>query len=230
MTIHETMLSTFAEICAELAVRDNYTGAAVMSLTEQVCWENLFHEICDRAEPVYAFDANGLLSAALKYRGRKLFDSNATLLWREPTHSEEDDELDTTRYLEMWMLEDMTLAVTSCFQVDYKDNSVPNCQQHCCAPRSNGSGHILPKERDHSFGHCISCQPNGAADVRSVDSRRTTRHLSFLQIHLIPAPASSWHRGFSYKGGNSWQPHGSCPYTLARDVLPEPQSPQLSTM
>ena len=110
---------------------------------------------------------------------------------------------------------------------DPKGNSVPNCQQHCCAPRSNGSGHILPKERDHSFGHCISCQPNGAADVRSVDSRRTTRHLSFLQIHLIPAPASSWHRGFSYKGGNSWQPHGSCPYTLARDVLPEPQSPQL---
>ena len=80
------------------------------------------------------------------------------------------------------------------------NNSVPNCQQHCCAPRSNGSGHILPKERDHSFGHCISCQPNGAADVRSVDSRRTTRHLSFLQIHLIPAPVSSWHRGFSYKG------------------------------
>ena len=35
MTIHETMLSTFAEICAELAVRGSYTGAAVMSLTEQ---------------------------------------------------------------------------------------------------------------------------------------------------------------------------------------------------
>ena len=65
-----------------------------MSLTEQVCWENLFHEIRDRAEPVYAFDANGLLSAALKYRGRKLFDRNATLLWREPTYAEEDDELE----------------------------------------------------------------------------------------------------------------------------------------
>ena len=90
MTIHETMLSTFAEICAELAVRGGYTGVAVASLTEQVCWENLFHKIRDRAEPVYAFDANGLLSGALKYRGRKLFDSNATLLWREPTHSEED--------------------------------------------------------------------------------------------------------------------------------------------
>ena len=119
MTIHETMLSTLAEICAELAARGGYTGAAVASLTEQVCWENLFHEIRDRAEPVYAFDANGLLSAALKYRGRKLFDSNATLLWRELTHAEEDDGLDTTRYLEMWLLEDMTLAVTSCFQVDY---------------------------------------------------------------------------------------------------------------
>ena len=113
MTIHETMLSTFTEICAELAIRGGYTGAAVVSLTEQVCWENLFHEIRDRAEPVYAFDANGLLSAALKYCGRKLFDCNATLLWREPTHSEEDDGLDTTRYLEIWLLEDMTLAVTS---------------------------------------------------------------------------------------------------------------------
>ena len=119
MTIHETMLSTFADICAELAVRGGYTGAAVASLTEQVCLENLFHEIRDRAEPVYAFDANGLLPDALKYRGHKLFDCNATLLWREPIHSEEDDELDTTRYLEMWLLEDMTLAVTSCFQVDY---------------------------------------------------------------------------------------------------------------
>ena len=95
-----------------------------MSLTEQVCWENLFHEIRDRAEPVYAFDANGLLSAALKYRGRKLFDRNATLLWREPTHSEEDDELDTTRYLEMWLLEDMTLAVTSCFQVEQTEGAL----------------------------------------------------------------------------------------------------------
>lgn len=38
--------------------------------------------------------------------------------------------------------------------------------KHCCASRSNGSGHILPKERDHSFGYCISCQPDGVADVR----------------------------------------------------------------
>ena len=65
MTIHETMLSTFAEICAELAARGGYTGAAVASLTEQVCWENLFHKIRDRAEPVYVFDANGLLPDAL---------------------------------------------------------------------------------------------------------------------------------------------------------------------
>ena len=123
MTIHETMLSTFAEICAELAVRGSYTGAAVASLTEQVCWENLFHEIRDRAEPVYAFDTNGLLSDALKYRGQKLFDCNATLLWREPTHAEEDDELDTTRYLEMWLLEDMSVAVVSCVQIVFCDGN-----------------------------------------------------------------------------------------------------------
>lgn len=65
MTIHETMLSTFAEICAELAVRGSYTGAAVASLTEQVCWENLFHEIRDRAEPVYRENAKHLAVQAI---------------------------------------------------------------------------------------------------------------------------------------------------------------------
>ena len=122
MTNLETMLFTFAEICTDLAVRGGYTDAVVVSLTEEVNWENLFHAIRDWAEPVFSFSADGILCAALKYRGRKLFDRNATLLWREPTHSDEGDELDTTRYLEMWLLEDMTLAITSCFQADYNSD------------------------------------------------------------------------------------------------------------
>ena len=36
--------------------------------------------------------------------------------------------------------------------------------------------------------------------VTSDERIAATRHLAFLQIHLIPAPVSSWHRGFSYKG------------------------------
>ena len=119
MTNLEIMLFTFAEICTDLAVRGGYTDAVAVTLTEDVNWKELFHAIRDRAEPVFAFHADGLLCAALKYRSRKLFDRNATLLWREPTHSDEGDELDTTRYLEMWLLEDMTLAITSCFQADY---------------------------------------------------------------------------------------------------------------
>ena len=120
MTNLETMLFTFAEICTDLAVRGGYTDAVAVTLTEDVNLKDLFHAIRDRAEPVFSFHADGLLCAALKYRSGKLFDRNATLLWREATHSEEDNELDTTRYLEMWLLEDMTLAVTSCFQVDYE--------------------------------------------------------------------------------------------------------------
>lgn len=64
-------------------------------------------------------------------------------------------------------------------------NSVPNCQQHCCAPRSNGFGHALSKERDHSFGHCISCQPNGVADVRGEDSGHPSEFFPFLKGNLI---------------------------------------------
>lgn len=69
--------------------------------------------------------------------------------------------------------------------INEERNSVPNCQQHCCASRSNGSGHILPKERDHSFGYCISCQPDGVADVRGEDSGHPSEFFPFLKGNLI---------------------------------------------
>lgn len=64
----------------------------------------------------------------------------------------------------------------------------PNRQQHNRASWSNGPGYILPKERIDSSDYCVSRQSDGPAYVRGMDSQRTSRHLSFPKIHLIPAP------------------------------------------
>lgn len=42
-----------------------------------------------------------------------------------------------------------------------------------------------PKERDHSFGYCISCQPDGVADVRGEDSGHPSEFFPFLKGNLI---------------------------------------------
>ena len=122
--------------------------------------------------------------------------------------------------------------VHPCLRGDYLLLGIafPNRQQYHCASWSAGFGYILPKERNYSFGHCFSRQPDGPANACGRDSQRTSKHLPFLQIHLIPAPVSLRHRGFSCKEDISWQPHGSCLCTLAKGELPEPLSLQLSTM
>ena len=72
---------------------------------------------------MYAFSTDGERSMTLKYRSRKLFDRNATLLWREPVLCADDTELASSRYLELWLLEDMSVAVVSCVQIVYGDGN-----------------------------------------------------------------------------------------------------------
>ena len=62
-------------------------------------------------------------SMTLKYRSRKLFDREAMLLWREPVVCVDDTEVASSRYLELWLLEDMSVAVVSCVQIVYGDGN-----------------------------------------------------------------------------------------------------------
>ena len=50
-----------------------------------------------------------------------MFPGNATLIWTEQTYHANDDILSATRYLELWVKDDMTLAVVSCFRTVFDD-------------------------------------------------------------------------------------------------------------
>lgn len=120
MNTIEKLTNTIRNVCIELGIRGEYSPEIICHLVRNIQFPALYDAIRDNAEPVYAYTTNGERPLVLKYRSRKLFDRNATLLWREPTVCADDTDLATSRYLELWLLEDMSIAVVACVQIIYE--------------------------------------------------------------------------------------------------------------
>lgn len=117
MTTIEKLIASIINICADLGIRGKYEPEEMASLVCEIQFTALYDALRDRAEPVYAYSTGGERPTTLKYRSRKLFDCDATLLWREPVLCVDDQEIASSRYLELWLLEDMRIAVVSCVQI-----------------------------------------------------------------------------------------------------------------
>ena len=123
MTTIDKLIDSIANICIDLGLRGEYSPEEIADLVCDIEFAHMYDALRDRAETVYAYSTDGDRSMTLKYRSRKLFDRNATLLWREPVLCADDTELASSRYLELWLLEDMSVAVVSCVQIVYGDGN-----------------------------------------------------------------------------------------------------------
>lgn len=116
MTNIENMMGAVTDFCFTTGIRDGYDKEEILDLICELPIADLYDALCDRAEPVYAYSADSDSPVPLMYRSKRLFSTNATLLWREPTLRVGDTDLLTSRFVELWLLDDMTLAVASCIQ------------------------------------------------------------------------------------------------------------------
>lgn len=92
----------------------------IVSTLQDVNFYSLYQTLCREAMPVYAFRAYGEKEPLLHYRGEKLFPCNAINLYRLPDFIAENDGMATVHFMEVWLREDLTLTITSCFHVDNK--------------------------------------------------------------------------------------------------------------
>ena len=122
-TTIEKMIDSIAAVCINLGLRGGYTPEEIADLVCDIEFAHMYDALRDRAETVYAYSTDGDRSMTLKYRSRKLFDREAMLLWREPVVCVDDTEVASSRYLELWLLEDMSVAVVSCVQIVYGDGN-----------------------------------------------------------------------------------------------------------
>lgn len=116
-TTIEKMIDSIAAVCIDLGLRGGYTPEEITDLVCDIAFAHMYDALRDRAETVYAYSTDGDRSMTLKYRSRKLFDREAMLLWREPVVCVDETEVASSRYLELWLLEDMSVAVVSCVQI-----------------------------------------------------------------------------------------------------------------
>lgn len=122
-TTIEKMIDSIAAVCIDLGLRGGYTPEEITDLVCDIAFAHMYDVLRDRAETVYAYSTDGDRSMTLKYRSRKLFDREAMLLWREPVVCVDETEVASSRYLELWLLEDMSVAVVSCVQIVFCDGN-----------------------------------------------------------------------------------------------------------
>lgn len=73
----------------------------------------------NNARTVYAYTTQGTQEKSFNYRGPELFGQKATLLYEEDDQSTMEIAV-TTRTLELWLLEDMSLVCVACVRVEYE--------------------------------------------------------------------------------------------------------------
>lgn len=107
-----------------LTVIASYYGipkSEIVATLREVNFYTLYQTLCREASPVYAFRSHGENSRLLRYSGEKIFPCNAINLYRLPDFIAEDEEMATVHFMEVWLREDLILAITTCFHVDHKE-------------------------------------------------------------------------------------------------------------
>ncbi len=85
---------------------------------ECVDFDCLYQTLCRLSAKVYEYQAGMESEQIVQYRGERLFPCEAIQIYKKPNLSVNVEELDMTHSTEVWLLEDLTLAVTSCFTVE----------------------------------------------------------------------------------------------------------------
>ena len=109
-----------AEITSLFHARmDGQTPEEIRQLLGGIDFHALTQAVRDKARTVYAYTAQGQHEKSFNYRGEELFHQRATRLYVEDDQSTAEIAV-TTRTLELWLLEDMSLVAVACIAVDYE--------------------------------------------------------------------------------------------------------------
>lgn len=121
MNTIEKLTETIISVCGELGFRAGYGPEETAILISDFRFSALYDALHSQERPLYSYIATDEGAMTLKYRSAMLFPGNASLLWKKPTLYIEGLGWETTRYLELWILEDGSLAAVSCVQTVYDD-------------------------------------------------------------------------------------------------------------
>lgn len=98
---------------------DGYTMQEAEEHLDKLDFSALLQAARNNVRTVYAYTTQGTQEKSFNYRGPELFGQKATLLYEEDDQSTMEIAV-TTRTLELWLLEDMSLVCVACVRVEYE--------------------------------------------------------------------------------------------------------------
>ena len=101
------------------AADDEHDEDEMLDLLDGIDWKALYQALLLQGRRVYEFIAGGEASSRMNYRSRDLFGQRAVCLDEDiqfPQNTAEDNQVNTYSY-ELWLLEDFSLVVTSCYRM-----------------------------------------------------------------------------------------------------------------
>ena len=109
-----------ASFMTEIAAHYGIPKSEVVAALREINFYCLYQTLCREAIPVFTFRACGDKEGQQPFSGEKLFPCCAINLYRISDYGTENEYLANVHFMEVWLREDLTLAVTSCFHVDNK--------------------------------------------------------------------------------------------------------------
>ena len=105
------------------AMERGYTEDDVEEMLSEINFSKLLQTIRHNAETVYVFRSDTKCEIGTNYRGEELFNQRATFLY-EDVHDVLCDAAIIMRSTELWLLENMSIAVVSCTTIMVGDEEV----------------------------------------------------------------------------------------------------------
>lgn len=118
----QDMENIIQELFSDAADR-GYTQEETEEMLDGINIDTLLQAIRHNAETVYAYRTDTKCEIGLNYRGEELFSQRATLLY-EDIHDAVSDVAFVFRSTELWLLEDMRIAVVSCVSIVAGDDEL----------------------------------------------------------------------------------------------------------
>ncbi len=92
----------------------------MLAKLDAVNWSLILHPIMESAGPLFEYIASHQNGKAL-YKGLRISPENGYRLYSDFAPPSEENGVSLQRSMELWLLTDMTLLVTSCFRVMYQN-------------------------------------------------------------------------------------------------------------
>ena len=148
-----------ASFMTEIAVHYGIPKSEVVATLREINFYCLYQTLCREAIPVFTFRACGDKEGQQPFSGEKLFPCCAINLYRVSEYVTENEYLANVHFMEVWLREDLTLAVTSCFHVDNKQ------ERYCTSYRVHKGGAWPFEEDDFDFNTFVNELLFAAPDI-----------------------------------------------------------------